>query len=244
MLTVLSLIQGFAFNYWANQLNGIYGQVRAENYVVGVHFILCFVILIRVYQTFMAAVLDYDFLLPRSFEMLLISTVGVAEFFLFSSIGEDRIINFNSTSFHKRGILLCLMAALGYTIVLWRLVKQREDGAKRNLIPFKTTTRKGREHINKRGGKFQMIRAGIGSLRLITYKKPENYSQEVLLQEVNIASLLVIIAIEFLIVLSKPGRHKLISLVVVIMAILCSNVFYSTRITFGRREKSSKPLLS
>jgi hypothetical protein len=243
VLTVLSLIQGFAFNYWANQLNDVYGQVRDGDYVVAVHFILCFVILVRVYQTFMAAVLDYDFLLPRSFEMLLISTIGVAEFFLFSSIGEDRIKDFNFISFHKRGILLCLTAALGYVIVLWRLVKQRDEGAKRNLIPFKKTTRKGSQYLNKKRGNFQVIRAGMDR-RLFTYKKPENYSQEVLLQEVNIISLLVIIAIEFFIVLSKPGRHPLNSLVVVIMAILCSNVYYSTRITFGRREKSSKPPLS
>lgn len=224
VLTVLSLIQGFAFNYWANQLNDIYKQVRAENYVVGVHFILCFVILVRVYQTFMAAVLDYDFLLPKSFEMLLISAIGVAEFFLFSSIGEEQIKIFSPTSFHKRGILLCVMAALGYFIILRRLVKQRDEATKSNLIPFKTIPQKGRLQLST----------------LFKYKKPEDYCREVLLQEVNIISLLVIVAIEVLIVLLKLGGGKLISLVIVIMAILCSNVFYSTRITFGRREEPSK----
>jgi hypothetical protein len=241
VLTVLSLIQGFAFNYWATQLNAIYEQVRDGNYFIGVHFILCFFILVRVYQTFLAAVLDYDFLLPRSFEMLLISTIGIAEFFLFSSIREEQIKIFSPTSFHKRGILLCLMATLGYTTILRRLVKQRDQGTKRNLIPFKRIPQKGRHKLNKKGGKFQMIRATT-DLRLFTYKKPEDYWREVLLQEVNIVSLLVIIAIEILIILSNSGRRKLIAaLVIVIIAILCSNVFYSTRITFGRREKPSKP---
>jgi hypothetical protein len=238
VLTVLSLIQGFAFNYLAFQLPSIYRDIRTGNYVAAVHFVLCFVILVRMYQTFMAAVLDYDFLLPRSFEILLITTLGTAEFFLFSTLKHEDLVNFNTSSFHKRGILLSSMAATGYFLILLRVIRQRGEGIGPNIVPFKIDLTTGRKPQPKKK------RAAISRptfLSRFKYETPPSYYREVLLQEVNVLSLLVIIAIEVLIVLYNPGRGKLTGLVLVIIAILCANVFYSTRVTFGRRQKPSKP---
>lgn len=237
-LTVLTLIQGFAFNYLASRLPSVYEDAKStREYIVAAHLGLCLVILVRMYQTFMTAVLDYDFLRPRSFEILLMTTIGLAEFFLFSSLKDGTVKNFSPSSFHGRGLLFSGIAGLGYFLILSQFVLTRRKGIPRNLIPFRL--------INPgvaRSSRVTRIRGLFfpQAILRIKYRKPVAYSREVWLQEINIFSLLVVMMIEVWIVVFRPQSGKLIGLVLATIGILCMNIYYSTRATFGRKNRSKR----
>jgi hypothetical protein len=240
VLTVLSIIQALAFNYLAEQFPGIfrYSMTRG-NYIVFMHFILCFVILVRIYQTFMGAVLDYNFILPRLYEMFLISTVGITEYFLFESLKpEGKIESFNQLTFHTRGIIISGLGTIGYFIILLQFMRRNKLGM-HYAIPFEITPPQLIVRRNK-PRKRSVIPFTITPPRF-EYKPDETNSREVWLQEVNIISLLVIIGIESQILRFGPlGDRELGVLVGVIIIILCLNIYYSVHVTFGRRAKSSK----
>ncbi|HWN10028.1 MAG TPA: GNAT family N-acetyltransferase [Pyrinomonadaceae bacterium] len=121
VLTVVSIIQGLAFNYLATKFPEVYLNARVTgNYLIITHFALCFMILLRVFQTYLTAVLDYNFGLPSFMEILLIFLIGGLEYFLFSSLS---VAGFNVASFHKRIIVLCLLGIVGYSIAMRHLTQ-------------------------------------------------------------------------------------------------------------------------
>lgn len=121
---VISIIQGLAFNYLAGRLPEIYQHSRATgDLILLVHFLLCFAILLRIFQTYVTAVLDYNFGLPSFFEILLIFVIGALEYFLFSSLDLN---SFNIVSFHKRLTILSVLGMVGYIITIIRILNHEE----------------------------------------------------------------------------------------------------------------------
>ena len=123
ILAVLSIIQGLAFNNLVVQFPDIYQFARTNGDVrVLIHFGLCFVLLLRIFQTYVTAALDYNPWFPNFFDVLVIFIVGALEYFLFSTLKVPA--TFSATQFHARLSLISVLGIFGYLAALIRL---RED---------------------------------------------------------------------------------------------------------------------
>jgi len=124
VLAVISIIQGLAFNDLVTRFPNIYTYTRTTgDPTVFIHFVLCFIILLRIFQTYVTAVLDYNFGLPSFSEILLIFLIGAIEYFLFSSL---IIPNFNIASFHKRLSIISVLGIVGYIVTILRVLNHEE----------------------------------------------------------------------------------------------------------------------
>lgn len=123
ILAVLSIIQGLAFNNLVVQFPDIYQFARTTGDVrVVVHFGLCFVLLLRIFQTYVTAALDYNPWFPNFFDVLIIFIVGALEYFLFSTLKVPA--TFSATQFHARLTVISVLGIVGY---LGALIRLRED---------------------------------------------------------------------------------------------------------------------
>lgn len=215
VLTVISVIQGFAFNYLLQQFLDKFGIHHSRDYVLLLHFILSFVVLLRIFQAYMTAVLDYNYGPASFFEILLIPAVGVIEYSLICSLISEP---FKPIIFHAIGIVICMVAVLAHFLT---------------LLKFR------RRKLQPRSGKPGVIKATVTLLQFL-YKPSESYLTEVRLQELNIAGLITIILIELLFILSGPGRREQSILASLIILILSINIYFSVRITFKGGTKLSK----
>lgn len=112
VLAVVSIIQGFAFNDLVIRFLPIYQYSRTTGDVhVLVHYVLSFVLLLRVFQTYLTAALDYNPWTPRLFDVLIIFIVGAIEYFIFSALVVPA---FDVFRFHRRFSLIALAAVIGY----------------------------------------------------------------------------------------------------------------------------------
>ncbi|HWS87615.1 MAG TPA: N-acetyltransferase [Pyrinomonadaceae bacterium] len=113
VLAVVSIIQGLAFNDLANLFPQIYSAgFFTGDYRVIAHFVLCFVLLLRVFQTYVAAALDYDEWEINFADIFIIFIVGLLEYFVFYSLKQNP---FDVVEFHKRLSILSVLGFLGYT---------------------------------------------------------------------------------------------------------------------------------
>jgi len=123
VLAVISIIQGLAFNDLAGRLQDILGYtLKTHDLVLAAHFLLCFVLLLRIFQTYVTAALDYDDWVPRFSDILLIFVIGLIEYYLFSSLTNP---SFPVHTFHKRISILSVLALAGYLNAYFSL---RETG--------------------------------------------------------------------------------------------------------------------
>lgn len=123
ILAVLSIIQGLAFNNLVVQFPDIYLYWQTTGDIkVLIHFCLSFVLLLRIFQTYLTAALDYNPWFPNFFDVLLIFIVGALEYFLFSTLKS--LGAFNVTQFHSRLCLISVLGMFGYLLALFRV---RED---------------------------------------------------------------------------------------------------------------------
>jgi ribosomal protein S18 acetylase RimI-like enzyme len=124
VLAVISIIQGLAFNDLVTRFPNIYIYTRTTgDLTLFIHFVLCFIILLRIFQTYVTAVLDYNFGLPSFFEILLIFLIGAIEYFLFSSL---IVSDFNIASFHKRLSIISVLGITGYIVTIFRILGHEE----------------------------------------------------------------------------------------------------------------------
>lgn len=123
ILAVLSIIQGLAFNNLVIQFPDIYQYSRSSGDMkVLIHFFLSFVLLLRIFQTYLTAALDYNPWLPNFFDVLVIFVVGALEYFLFSTL--KGLALFDIAQYHSRLTLISILGILGY---LGALIRIRED---------------------------------------------------------------------------------------------------------------------
>lgn len=112
VLSTISIIQGLAFNYLVTNLDLIITHTqKTNNYILLAHFILSFALLLRIFQTYIVAALDYDDWKVSLFDILTIFVVGVFEYYLFSSLS---VANFDPIVFHLRLSLITIVGLAGY----------------------------------------------------------------------------------------------------------------------------------
>jgi len=124
VLSVISIIQGLAFNDLANRFSKIYDLgFQSEKLALIAHFLLCFALLLRIFQTYVTAALDYQRWNLGFFDLLAIFVIGLMEYFVFSAL--DPAKNFDANVFHSRLIILSAFACLAYTRALIVLHRSR-----------------------------------------------------------------------------------------------------------------------
>jgi ribosomal protein S18 acetylase RimI-like enzyme len=123
ILAVLSIIQGLAFNNLVVQFPDIYKYSRTGGDIrVLIHFFLSFILLLRIFQTYVTAALDYNPWLPNSFDVLIIFVIGALEYFLFSTLNPPSA--FNVAQYHSRLMLISVLGIFGY---LGAMIRIKED---------------------------------------------------------------------------------------------------------------------
>ncbi|PIZ00479.1 hypothetical protein COY62_02325 [bacterium (Candidatus Howlettbacteria) CG_4_10_14_0_8_um_filter_40_9] len=112
VLTVISIIQGLAFNNLVTRFPKIYAYTLATlDPKIVMHFVLSFILLLRVFQTYVTAAIDYNDWTPRFFDIILIFVVGALEYFLFAALTTPV---FDVKSFHLRLITISGFGLIGY----------------------------------------------------------------------------------------------------------------------------------
>ena len=112
ILTVVSIIQGLAFNNLVPKLPDILGYTRDTlNFCLLAHFILSFVLILRVFQTYVTAALEYDDWMPSFRDAFLIFIIGAFEYLLFSTLNVDHFI---PSQFYIMLIMITVIALAGY----------------------------------------------------------------------------------------------------------------------------------
>ena len=139
ILAVGSIIQGLAFNDLAVRFPPIYSSgFLTGNYIVIAHFVLCFVLLLRVFQTYVAAALDYDEWEINFSDVFIIFLIGLIEYFVFSSLNPTA---FDVKEFHKRLSIMSLLGCLGYLRVLIKIRKEYSSNLDPSSVYYKNEIR-------------------------------------------------------------------------------------------------------
>lgn len=122
VLTVVSIIQGLAFNDLVVRLPSIYEYTISKNdFQLIASFIFSFVILIRLFQTYVTAALDYDEWSVSFFDIFLIFIIGAVEYFVFSALTTDQ---FDVQVFHTRVSIISILGIIGYLGAILRLKEE------------------------------------------------------------------------------------------------------------------------
>jgi hypothetical protein len=122
VLTFVSIIQGLAFNNLVIRFPAIYvHEVSTHSYLLLAHFLICFMILMRVTQTYIAAALDYSDWNADIVYIFGIFALGAVEYFIFSTLNVD---NFEIKTFHTRLFLITILATVSYSTTLRGIIKE------------------------------------------------------------------------------------------------------------------------
>ena len=126
VLAVISIIQGLAFNDLAVRLPTIIDySLASHDLVPATHFLLSFLVLLRIFQTYITAALDYDEWVTSFPDVLLIFVLGLIEYYVFSSLV---VPGFLVVQFHKRISVVSILAAIGH-IRAYASLKDSENPA-------------------------------------------------------------------------------------------------------------------
>jgi hypothetical protein len=119
VLGVMGIIQGLAFNELASKVSSV-GEGWDHLTIVEFYlcFSICFLIIIRVFQTYVAAVFDYARWSLTFWDVLGIFIVGLLEYWIFSGLAVDR---FSSGEMHGRISVLFLFAAIAHGNALYQI---------------------------------------------------------------------------------------------------------------------------
>lgn len=123
VLSVVSIIQGLAFNDLVSRFPKILDHALATGESVGlVHFALSFVILLRVFQTYIVAALDYTDWNASFIDVFLIFVIGGIEYYVFSSLALTPV--FDVQRYHRHLSVLSIFGILGYIAALLRIKEE------------------------------------------------------------------------------------------------------------------------
>jgi ribosomal protein S18 acetylase RimI-like enzyme len=127
VLTIISVTQGFLFGYLLSKFPNAFNAFRNScgstivncNYIILVLFLLCIILLLRVFQSVIAGVLDDESTMPHLYEFYFMAVFGSLEYYLFSlfenkQLGDSAFL----ISFYQWGIALSLLAVIGYYMSL------------------------------------------------------------------------------------------------------------------------------
>jgi ribosomal protein S18 acetylase RimI-like enzyme len=119
VLSVVSIVQGFAFANLAQRLPDITEYfLRTGDWILPAYWIVAFSILLRVFQTYIVAALDYEDWDVSFSDVFLIFVVGSIEYLIFSSL---KLSGFDPIVFHRRLLYLSGLGLLGYGAALSKL---------------------------------------------------------------------------------------------------------------------------
>ena len=123
VLSVVSIIQGLAFNDLVSRFPKIldHALTTGESFVL-VHFALSFIILLRVFQTYVVAALDYTDWSASFMDVFLIFVVGGIEYYVFSSLTLTPA--FDVQRYHKHLSVLSIFGIVGYLAALLRIKEE------------------------------------------------------------------------------------------------------------------------
>lgn len=123
VLAVIGIIQGFAFNFLAPKFPEILfqGWQNGEFRVIA-HFILCSILVMRVFQTYVIGALDYNKWNLAFSDMLFVFGTGLLQYFIFSFLAAVPS-QFNIIAFYWLFLVLAVFAFLGYGRTM-RLIKK------------------------------------------------------------------------------------------------------------------------
>ena len=118
VLMLLSVIQGFAFQELATRSKNILPLIGSEPLLV-MHVLLCFVIIIRVFQTVLTATIDYGIRIVSFIDIPVIFGIGLLQYCLFSALGNPLAGPgevFNVKQFYTYMVILLVISGIKYTI--------------------------------------------------------------------------------------------------------------------------------
>jgi hypothetical protein len=117
MLTVLGIIQGLALNQLADKMmRGSYADALPGNRWLWLHFALCMLILIRVFQTYLLAALDYTGWRTSFHDALFIFAAGLLQYWVFDALEQSAAA---PQELHLRaGTLVALASAIHFFALL------------------------------------------------------------------------------------------------------------------------------
>ncbi len=117
MLTVLGIIQGLALNQLADKMmRGSYADALPGNRWLWLHFALCMLILIRVFQTYLLAALDYTGWRTSFYDALFIFAAGLLQYWVFDALEQSAAA---PQELHLRaGTLVSLASAIHFFALL------------------------------------------------------------------------------------------------------------------------------
>ena len=123
VLAVISIVQGLAFSDLAQRLPAIFDYaINQHDYVIAVYYAYCFAILLRVFQTYVLAALDYEEWSVSFGDVFVIFVIGSIEYVIFSTL---TIPKFNPLAFHSRVIWLSGLGIVAYLLTLARLRRKQ-----------------------------------------------------------------------------------------------------------------------
>jgi carboxypeptidase PM20D1 len=129
VVAVVSIIQGLAFSFLAERLAYAWNAIdpavaTTQDWQFLAHGLLSFAILVRVFQTYIVAALDYyDWQLNLN-DVILVFVIGFFEYITFSSLTPE---SFDIEVFHRRIILVTVLGGVGY----WRVLASLPELARR-----------------------------------------------------------------------------------------------------------------
>lgn len=116
ILMILSIVQGLAFQDLALRAPELLSNFKRDPLVV-LHLGLCFVILLRVFQTYLAVALDYEASFVSFTDFMQIFAVGLLEYAIFASLGRPFALSpepFLAARFHIYLAALLAIACVKY----------------------------------------------------------------------------------------------------------------------------------
>ena len=140
MLTVLGIIQGLALNQLAEKMmRSDYAAALPTDRWLWLHFALCLLILIRVFQTYLLAALDYTGWRTSFYDALFIFAAGLLQYWVFDALDQSAA---RPQELHFRaGVLISLAAAIHFLALLriWFGSELTDKRVNRGIIPTAST---------------------------------------------------------------------------------------------------------
>jgi len=118
LMFILSLIQGMAFTRLVElTINILRGSgFNLETLNIAIHAILCFLIIIRLFETVFLGFLEYDEVVTSFYEVIMIFLIGAFEYWVIDSLS-----GFNPYVFYFRITILSIVSLVGYTIAMIKI---------------------------------------------------------------------------------------------------------------------------
>jgi hypothetical protein len=136
LLTILSIIQGLAvtrlYEIIFTKPNGFEFTWHDMNFIF--HALICFLIIIRLFETIFLAFIDYNKVVESLYEIILIFMVGAFEYWVIESLND-----FSFVKFYERISVLSILTIIGYSIATFKISrgKNKEEIFKGSPYAYK-----------------------------------------------------------------------------------------------------------